>query len=114
MSDRVTLSTRMHRDFNDTLCLAIDDTIVEVLGRAVLDALYDVLETKYAITRDELPYRTETLYEILETTFGVHGAKTIGTHIAQKFYTKLGLMFHAHDGYSLLDYVEDAKVKITK
>jgi uncharacterized membrane protein len=101
-------------DFNTTLCSAIDDTIVEVLGHTVLDTLYVVLKTKYSVTRDELPYRTETMYQILETTFGVRGAKTVGTHIARKFYTKLGLSFYEHQGYTLLDYVEEAKAKLAK
>jgi len=110
-SVRVRLNTSA-RDFNDILCSAIDDTIVEVLGHRVLDTLYEVLRSKYGVTRDELPYRTETIYQILENTFAVRGAKTIGTHIAQKLYTKLGLTFHNHDGYTLLDYVEEAKAKL--
>jgi len=95
--------------FNETLCSAIDETIVEVLGKAVLVALYSVLENRYAITRDELPYRTDTLFQVLETTFGVRGARTVGNHIAQKLYRKLGLIFHDHESYTLLDYVDDAK-----
>ena len=79
----------------------------------VLNTVYDVLRTKYNVTRDELPYRTETLYQILERTFEVVGAKTIGTAIAKKFYTKLGFTFHKHDSYTLLDYVQDAKTKLT-
>ena len=53
------------------------------------------------------------MYKILETTFGVVGAKTVGTHIAKKFYAKLGITFYDHDGYSLLDYVEAAKTKLS-
>ena len=87
---------------------------MEVLRHRVLDALYDIMRTKYDITRDELPYRIETLYRILETTFDLRGAKTVGTHIAQKFYTKLGLTFHKHDCYTLLDYIEEAKAKLAK
>lgn len=76
--------------------MAIDETIVEVLGHTVLNTLYMVLKTKYGISRDELPYRTGTMYQILETNFGVRGAKTIGTHVARKFYKKLGLTFYEH------------------
>jgi len=67
--------------------------------------------TKYAVTRDELPYRTDTLFQVLETTFGVPGARTVGTQIAKRFYEKLELAFHRHDAYTLVDYVEDAKNK---
>lgn len=107
------MTTHTRLDLNDLICSAIDDTIIEVLGRKVLDALYQVLETKYSVTREELPYRTETVYNILETTFGVFGAKTLGTCIARKLYAKLGFQFHDHDGYSLLDYVEAAKAKLS-
>jgi len=106
--------SRSAPDFNDSLCSAIDDTITEVLGHRVLDALHEVLKTKYAISRDELPYRTETVYQVLETTFGVRSAKTVGTRIAQKFYARLGMTFHNHDGYTLLDYVEEVKSKLAK
>ena len=102
------------RDLNDLLCAAIDDTIIELLGKAVLDALYSSLDARYAVRRFELPYRTETLYQLLETGFGVFGAKTVGVSIAQKFYKKLGLTFHSHEGYTLPDYIEAAKTKITR
>jgi uncharacterized membrane protein len=108
------LSRRAPSDFNGTLCSAIDDTIVEVLGHAVLDALYHVLKTQHGITRDELPYRTETIYHILENAFGVRGARTVGTRIAERFYRNLGLSFYSHEGYTLLDYVEEAKTKLAK
>ena len=101
-------------DFNETLCSAIDKTIVEVLGDAVLVALYSVLEHRYAITRDELAYRTDTLFQVLETTFGLSGAKNVGNRIAQKLYRKLELPFHDRESYALLDYVEDAKKMLAR
>ena len=47
---RVMLGTNAP-DFNDTLCSGIDDTVVEVLGRKVLETLYMVLATKYGVTQ---------------------------------------------------------------
>jgi len=113
-SARVTLSASRHQDFNELLCSAIDETIVEVLGQKVLTALHTVLEQKYSVPRDKLPYRTETVSQVLEITLGVHGAKTVGSHIAERFYRKLGLAFHSQEGYALLDYVELAKTKINR
>ena len=101
-------------DFNATLCSAIDETVVEVLGDGVLVALYSVLEHRYAITRDELAYRTDTLFQVLETTFGLRGAKTVGSRIAQKLYRKLELPFHDRESYTLVDYVEDAKEMLAR
>jgi hypothetical protein len=101
-------------DFNDTLSSCIEDTIVDGLDRTVLNAICEVLKTKYDVTRDEFPYRTGIIYQILETDFNVQGARTIGISIARRFYLKLGLSFHEHEGYMLSDYVEDAKSKLAK
>ena len=61
-----------------------------------------------------MPYRIETLYEVLENSFNVYGAKTIVSDIARKFYSALGLEFHVHDGYSLSDYLKQAKKELRK
>ena len=87
---------------------------MEVLGQKVLTALHTVLEQKYNVPRDKLPYRTETVSQVLEITLGAQGAKTVGNHIAEKFYRKLGLAFHSQEGYALLDYVEVAKTTINR
>jgi len=101
-------------DFNGLLYSAIEDTIVEVLGRKVFLALREGLETRFGVTSEELAYRTDTMYNMLEGTFGVVGAKTLGTHIAMKFYAKLGLHFERHDSYTLVDYVEAAKAALSR
>lgn len=94
---------------SETLSSAIDDTLREFLGVERRDKLYHDLRSEYDVTREELPYRSETLYQVLEADLGVIGAKTLGTTIAQKFYAKLGLSFHRHDSYTLDDYVEAVK-----
>jgi hypothetical protein len=105
--------TNQRHDFNDVLRSAIDDTIVEALGRDALASLYERLKTDYSVTREELPYRTETIYKILETSYDIVGAKTVGNRIAQKLYAKLGLPFYSHEGYTLPDYIELAKTGIS-
>ena len=102
------------RDLNGAISSAIDATIVDVLGAASLITLYDELRGQYSITRDELPYRTETLYKVLEDAFGIFGAKTLGSVIARTLYVNQGLVFENHDGYSLPDYVEFAKSKFSQ
>jgi hypothetical protein len=94
--------------------LAIDETIVEVLGVDALHSIYTRLRDEHSVTRDELPYRIETLYNVLENSFEVFGAKTLGTVIAEKFYAALGLTFYNHDCYSLSDYVQYAKSKFNE
>jgi len=83
-----------------------------MLGANVLPSLYAALEKRYAVTRDELPYRLETMYSVLENVFGFSGSRIIENHIVRKFYHNLGLSFGIVDGYILKDYVEAARKKI--
>ena len=77
-----------------------------MVGASVLSSLYDALENYYSITRDELPYRLETLYSVLESVFGVKSAHTIEKRIVRRLYDILELPFTNVVGYTLEDYVE--------
>jgi len=98
--------------FNDALVESIDETITDLLSRGVVDALYAHLKTFHSISRDELPYRLDTLLTALEKIFGVRGAQTITKAIARKFYLKLGLEFTDSPSRTLLEYVDEAKMKL--
>jgi hypothetical protein len=100
------------RDFNGTLNKAIGETIRSVLGPDVLETLYHVLDEKYSVTGDELAYRLETLWEVLENGLGHVSSRTVGRSIAKLFYSRLGLQFVANDEWRLQDYVEEAKKKL--
>jgi len=101
-------------DFNNVICSAIDDTVREVLGERILHDMYETLGNQYGIGRDELPYRNDTMYQVLETKYSVPGANTMAPLIAEKLYAKLGLTFYVIEGYALRDYIRDAELKITK
>ena len=102
----------LRREFNELFCQAVDESISEMLGVNVLPSLYAALEKRHAVTRDELPYRLETMYSVLENVFGFKGSRIIEKHIVRKFYHNLGLPFDTVDGYTLKDYVEAARKKI--
>ena len=91
---------------------SIDETITELLSRAVVDALYAHLETFHSISRDELPNRLDVLFSALEKIFGVRGSQTITKAIAKKFYLKLGLEFTDNPSRTLVEYVDQAKIKL--
>jgi len=74
--------------------------------------VYVILRVKYGVSRDELAYRLDSLYEILGNTFPIRTAGILGTHIALRFYMRLGMTFHEHEGYTLLDYVQTAKSEL--
>jgi hypothetical protein len=100
------------RVFNATVCQAIDQTVEELMGTQVLKSLYKLLSDKYDIDRDELPYRLETMYLVLESVFGMRGARTIGKRIAQKLYKKVDLSFIDQPECALEDYITQAKQRL--
>jgi len=91
---------------------SIDETITGLLSREVADALYTHLQTVHSISKDEIPYRLDTMFSTLERTLGLSSSKTIGKVIARNLHAKLGLPFQNNPDRTLLEYVEEAKIKI--
>ena len=90
---------------------SIDETITDLVGRVVVDALYAHLQKTHSISRNEIPYRLETLFTTLEKIFG-ESSQTITKAIGRKFYYKLGLEFTGNSSRTLLEYVNEAKMKV--
>ena len=103
---------QLSREFNEVLVESIDETITALLSRAVVEALYVHLQTFYSVSRDEVPYRLETLFASLEKVFGVRSSQIITKAIAKQFYIKLGLEFTSNPNRTLLEYVDEAKRKL--
>jgi len=99
--------------FHVLLLESIDETITALLSRSVVDALYVNLQKFHSISRNEVPYRLDTLLTILEKIFGA-SSQTITRAIARKFYLKLGLEFTCNPSRTLLEYVDEAKMKLQK
>jgi len=95
-------------DLSEKLRAAIDEAIIDLLGRGVLEALHEHLRDEYSVSPEEIPHRLDTLSESLELVFG-EVAKTIEWAIARDFYVKTGLEFVENKEYGLRDYVELAK-----
>ncbi|MGA2783787.1 MAG: hypothetical protein ABSF09_03710 [Candidatus Bathyarchaeia archaeon] len=104
------MSTR--HDFNEIFYEAIVEVVTELLGSSVLEALLVALEKFHGIHRDELPYRLDTVYILLEQTFGVPSAKIIGMRTVHRLYAKLSIPFTEQPDYSVVDYVNLAKKKL--
>jgi hypothetical protein len=98
--------------FNGVLVESIEETITDLLSREMVDALYAHLQTNHSISRDEIPYRLDTLFTTLEKIFGVRGSQIITKAIARKIYLKLGLEFTVNPSRTLLEYVDEAKMKL--
>lgn len=79
----------------------------------MVNTLYAHLQTVHSLPRDEVPFKLEALTSTLERIFGA-SSKTIGKAIARKVYAKLALTFPDNPGRTLLEYVEEAKIKLTE
>ena len=103
-----------HQEFNSTLLEAIDESIGELIGERVLKSLYSLLQKHYDVTRDELPYRLDTVYKLLREVFGIHATGTISKRIIRRLYLKLNLEFEDSADLGLKEYVDIAKNKLAK
>ena len=86
---------------------SIDQVLVDLLGRRAREAIYDHLERRYYMSRDEIPRRLVEFCSVLDINFG-KGGHTIQRAIARRFYSKLERKFTDYPGYTLLDYVDHA------
>ena len=103
-----------NRQFNSLLVESIDETITTLLSQQVANTIYCHLEKDHCITKDEIPYRLETLFSMVEDTLGTPSSRTLSKAVAKKLYTKLDLNFPKHNGpiLTLGEYVEQAKIKL--
>jgi len=93
----------------------LDSTIQEavhegllVLGEIVRTAIYNNIETRHQLKREQIPRRLEAFHKALIGIFGA-GAKIIEKLIAKRLYSRLGLSFIEHEDWTLVEYIEDAK-----
>ncbi|MGA3110177.1 MAG: hypothetical protein ABSD99_12140 [Candidatus Bathyarchaeia archaeon] len=107
------MAQRTHKEFNNEVKLAIDNALYTILGQQVLKAVYESLRVHHGITSDEIPYRLDTLFKTLESTFGYQGAITLGRVIAKRVYARMGLQFRELPDYELQDYLDQAKKQLT-
>ncbi len=104
----------IHRtDFNDLIVDSVQETIEEVLGKSVSKAYWYHLQSYLGISKDEIPYRFETLFSSLRDSFGI-GGDTLGRAIIRKLYAKAGVELVLVPNRALPEYVEDLKQKLAE
>ena len=101
-------------EFNSLFQETFDQTISETLGGRVLEALYDGLLSNHGVTRDDLPNRLPTVFEVLSWVFGTEGERTIERAIAHRLCQKFNLTFEEHQNHPLEYYREMALRKISE
>ena len=105
--------TSSSRSFNEIVCQSVDKTLEELLGPRVLPVLYKYLGDKFGVSRDELPYRIDTISAVLENTFGVKGASVVEWKVAKSLYDKILLSFDNEQHLRLKDYITIARETIS-
>ncbi|MEM2122365.1 MAG: hypothetical protein QXE79_01885 [Candidatus Bathyarchaeia archaeon] len=94
-------------EVDKALLESIDEGLL-ALGVNVRQVLYLHLERHYKVGRDDIPKKVEDLHEVLEELLG-DGGGVLEKFIARRFYSRLGLDFVDHKGWTLTDYVSSAR-----
>jgi len=92
---------------------SISEVLTDLVGSRAREAIYDYMERKHSVGRNEIPEHLDTLFMLFEGTFGVGGTKVIGRMIAKKVYAKLDWKFESLPNLEFADYMERIKTKIT-
>jgi len=91
----------------------VSETIAEVLGARVTSSFWYHFQAYLGVSREEMPYRLDTLFSALKGTFGV-GGETLGRKIVKKLYAKANIPLNYTPDRSLTDYVEELKQILAK
>jgi proline racemase len=86
----------------------------ERFGREVLRSFYIALKKEYDITRDEIPYRVETVNKMLGDVFGIRELTTISKSIGYRLGEKLDVKLEEVDGLQLMDYIKLTKRRLPR
>lgn len=96
----------IEEEFRKSLMIAIDNGPL-VLGENVGHAIYFHVERNHQLRHEEIPDNIESFHKALESLLGA-GAVVFEKLIAKELYSRLGLKFEEHEGWNLVDYVNDS------
>jgi len=93
------------REIEKAHCLlqAIDDTL-GMLGQKTGDLVYDYLQKRFGLMKDEIPARPEAFSKGLLSLFG-SASKHLEVSIIEKFYKKLGIKFERTENFNFLNCI---------
>ena len=77
-------------------------------GKIVRAAIYQRIEERYHVKREEIPDKLDTFYVALQEILG-RGTESIKRLITKSLYTRLGLEFRENKNWTLADYVQNAR-----
>lgn len=86
----------------------VDETLKRVFKEAGAEAIYNYIENKCHLKREEIAEKTEVFSAGLERMLG-SGALVIEKLMLKNLYRKLGLKFTEKEGYGFSDYVKELR-----
>jgi hypothetical protein len=96
------------KDFNEILLEAVDYSLL-VLGEIVRVAIYERIERSHGVRHDEIPEKLKIFDKGLQQLLGA-SSKVMERLIAKRLYNQLTLNFTTHQDWTLVDYVNHAKM----
>ena len=93
--------------FHKLIAESVDEGLTALLGSRANQVVYDCLQKRYSIKKEQIPDRLNDFGAALQQMFG-KSSQTIGRILAKRLYSKLGLDFLNKSDYAFLDYVVHA------
>lgn len=84
---------------------SIDESFKEIFGEMATEIIYDHLEDKYSLKREEIPEKLEVFIEGMEAFFNSSAAWTVEKNVLKNFYSTFGLQYQNEEGRSFIDHV---------
>jgi len=98
-------------EFKRALREAVDEGLL-VLGESVRQSIYYHVERVHQVKPEQIVDKVEAFHEALRAMFGA-GANIVEKLIIRDLYSTLALKFEEHEGWTLVDYVNDARIQIS-
>jgi hypothetical protein len=102
------------KTLNELVWESVDEVLNGLIGKKPTEAIYDHLERRFSIARDDIPHNTETLFNVMKGLFGQKGGLVISRCIAKRVFENLGWEFVQVEGFGFSDYVEMARARIAR
>ena len=102
------MTTRLESELrkrSDTLTLeAIDETLERIFGRKITAMIYDFLEDRFMLEKEEIPTRAKVFSQGLQTMFGSVSSQ-IELGILRNLCERSGNKFRPEDDLSFADCI---------
>jgi len=93
---------------DDLLLAAVDDSLRQVFREEGVDVIYNFVENKCHLRREEIVEKPEAFSAGLRKLL-VSGAPLVEKMILENLYSKLELKFEEREGYEFSDYIGELK-----